>query len=216
MRVMVETLLSGARDDPEAAQHFLETLDRELRRMTALVNDLLELSRLDARMEAAPTERVALTPLIAEMEEAWQAVARDRGLKLEVSIPEETTVRGEAQGVRQILSNLLDNALKYTPAGGQVRISAREEAGHVLVEVADTGIGIPAADRDRIFERFYRVDKDRSRDLGGTGLGLSIVKHLAQVYGGSVTAESQLNRGSTFRVAFRTAEAERAPEQRHS
>jgi two-component system phosphate regulon sensor histidine kinase PhoR len=185
MRLMVETLLTGAREDPEAAQHFLQILNRELERMTALVNDLLELSRLDARVEAAPTERIALAALAAELEVGWQAVARDRNLRLEVSLPEGLSVRGEVQGVRQILANLLDNALKYTPAGGQ----------------------------ERIFERFYRVDKDRSRDLGGTGLGLSIVKHLAQTYGGSVAVESRLNRGSTFRVTLPLADAGRPSEE---
>jgi signal transduction histidine kinase len=141
----------------------------------------------------------------------WQAVARDRNLRLEVSLPEGLSVRGEVQGVRQILANLLDNALKYTSAGGQVRVSARQEGDGVLLEVADTGIGIPAADLERIFERFYRVDKDRSRDLGGTGLGLSIVKHLAQTYGGSVAVESRLNRGSTFRVSLPLASDSEAP-----
>jgi two-component system, OmpR family, phosphate regulon sensor histidine kinase PhoR len=202
MRVMVETLLTGAREDPEAAQHFLQILDRELQRMTALVNDLLELSRLDARAASAPTESIALAPLAAELEAGWQAVAGDRGLRLEVSLPEGLSVRGEVQGVRQILANLLDNALKYTPAGGQVRVSGRQEGDRALLEVTDTGIGIPAADLERIFERFYRVDKDRSRDVGGTGLGLSIVKHLVQTYGGSVAVESRLNRGSTFRVSL--------------
>jgi two-component system phosphate regulon sensor histidine kinase PhoR len=202
MRVMVETLLTGAREDPEAAQHFLQILDRELQRMTALVNDLLELSRLDARVESAPTESIALAPLAAELEVGWQAVARDRGLRLELLLPEGLSVRGEVQGVRQILANLLDNALKYTPAGGQVHVSGRQEGDHVFLDVSDTGIGIPAADLERIFERFYRVDKDRSRDLGGTGLGLSIVKHLVQTYGGSVAVESRLNRGSTFRVSL--------------
>jgi len=206
MRVMVETLLNGAREDPEAAQHFLEILDRELHRMTALVNDLLELSRLDARTEAAPTGSISLSPVISDLEESWQAVAQDRDLKLDLSIPEGLAVRGEVQGVRQILGNLLDNALKYTPSGGEVRVSARRENGRVLLEVADTGIGIPAADLDRIFERFYRVDKDRSRDVGGTGLGLSIVKHLVQAYGGTITVESRLNRGSTFRVRLPRAE----------
>lgn len=211
MRVMVETLMNSAREDPEAAHHFLEILDRELHRMTALVNDLLELSRLDARVEAPPTESISLAPLVAELESGWQAVAQDRELQLALSVPETLAVRGEAQGVRQILANLLDNALKYTPAGGQVHVSARKENGHVLLEVADTGIGIPTADLDRIFERFYRVDRDRSRDLGGTGLGLSIVKHLAQLYGGAITVESRLNRGSTFRVRLPRADSEPAP-----
>ena len=213
MRVMVETLLAGAREDPEAAQHFLQILDRELHRMTALVNDLLELSRLDAGVEAAHTIMIALAPLAAELEAGWRAVADDRGLRLEVSMPEGLAVCAEARGVRQILTNLLDNALKYTPAGGQVRVSARQENEDVVLEVADTGIGIPAADLDRIFERFYRVDRDRSRDLGGTGLGLSIVKHLAQAYGGSVAVESHLNRGSTFRVTLPLADAEDPSEE---
>jgi two-component system, OmpR family, phosphate regulon sensor histidine kinase PhoR len=205
MRVMVETLLGGARDDPEAAQRFLQILDRELHRMTNLVNDLLVLSRLDAPVEAADHERVPLAPLVAELEVGWQAVAQERGLGLAVDVPEELAVRGEKDGVRQILANLVDNAVKYTPAG-QIRVSAQRDGGSVLLEVSDTGIGIPAADQERIFERFYRVDKDRSRAVGGTGLGLSIVKHLVQAYGGSISVESRLNRGSLFRVWLKLEE----------
>jgi two-component system, OmpR family, phosphate regulon sensor histidine kinase PhoR len=205
MRVMVDTLLGGARDDPEAAQRFLQILDRELHRMTNLVNDLLVLSRLDAPVEAADHERVPLAPLVAELEVGWQAVAQERGLGLAVDVPEELAVRGEKDGVRQILANLVDNAVKYTPAG-QIRVSAQRDGGSVLLEVSDTGIGIPAADQERIFERFYRVDKDRSRAVGGTGLGLSIVKHLVQAYGGSISVESRLNRGSLFRVWLKLEE----------
>jgi signal transduction histidine kinase len=207
MRVMVETLLNGAREDPEAAHRFLQILDRELHRMTDLVNDLLVLSRLDAPVEAIELQRVVLGPIVTELEEGWQAVAAERGLRLAVAVPEELAVRGEKEGVRQILSNLIDNALKYTPAG-QIQVSARREGEQVVLEVRDTGIGIPAADLDRIFERFYRVDKDRSRDLGGTGLGLSIVKHLAQAYGGSIAVESRLNRGSLFRVRLKAEDAD--------
>jgi two-component system, OmpR family, phosphate regulon sensor histidine kinase PhoR len=205
MRVMVETLLGGASEDPEAAQRFLQILNHELHRMTNLVNDLLVLSRLDAPVEAVTQERVALAPLIAELKVGWQAVAQERGVGLEVSVPEELAVRGEKDGVRQILANLVDNALKYTPAG-QIRVSARREGRCALLEVSDTGIGIPPTDRERIFERFYRVDKDRSRAVGGTGLGLSIVKHLVQAYGGSISVESRLNRGSMFRVRLRLEE----------
>jgi two-component system phosphate regulon sensor histidine kinase PhoR len=205
MRVMVETLLGGASEDPEAAQRFLQILNHELQRMTNLVNDLLVLSRLDAPVEAVTQERVALAPLIAELKIGWQAVAQERGVGLGVSVPEELAVRGEKDGVRQILANLVDNALKYTPAG-QIRVSARREGSSALLEVSDTGIGIPPTDRERIFERFYRVDKDRSRAVGGTGLGLSIVKHLVQAYGGSISVESRLNRGSMFRVRLRLEE----------
>jgi signal transduction histidine kinase len=206
MRVMVETLLNGAQEDPEVAQRFLKILDRELRRMTSLVNDLLILSRLDAPVEAITPERVELAPLVSELEVGWQAVAEEQGLRLVIQVPETLAVQGEKGGVRQILSNLVDNALKYTPAG-EIRVSARQEGDRAVLEVIDTGIGIPAADLDRIFERFYRVDKDRSRDLGGTGLGLSIVKHLSLAYGGSVSVQSRMNRGSTFRVVLPLAGA---------
>jgi two-component system phosphate regulon sensor histidine kinase PhoR len=211
MRVMVETLLGGAREDPEAAERFLQILDRELRRMTRLVNDLLELSRLDAQTEPEAPGGVALAPLVADLEAGWQAIAREQGLRLEVRVPEPLSVRAEPEGLRQILGNLLDNALKYTPSGGQVRVTARRKSHQVVLEVADTGIGIPMADLDRIFERFYRVDKDRSRDVGGTGLGLSIVKHVVQLYGGSIAVESRLNQGSTFRVTLPVAEAVVSP-----
>jgi two-component system phosphate regulon sensor histidine kinase PhoR len=109
-------------------------------------------------------------------------------------------VAGDPDYLERAVSNLVDNAIKYTPEGGRIRVSAKSVGGEVLIEVADTGIGIPAEDVPRVFERFYRVDKSRSREMGGTGLGLSIVKHVVQVHGGSVDVESAVGKGSTFRV----------------
>jgi two-component system phosphate regulon sensor histidine kinase PhoR len=123
------------------------------------------------------------------------------------SLLADVAALADEKGVRTILSNLVDNAIKFTPAGGSVTIRCRADESRVTVEVEDTGIGIAAEDQARIFERFYRVDKARSREMGGTGLGLSIVKHLAQAFGGSVAVESQPGSGSTFRVELKRAQS---------
>ncbi len=132
-----------------------------------------------------------------------RAAAKKQTLTLDLNaLPGGVLVRADDEAVRQILDNLIDNALKYTPEGGDVRVSCRLEPDTIAVVVADTGIGIPREDLPRVFERFYRVDKARSRELGGTGLGLSIVKHLVQSIGGQIAVESRVGMGSTFTVLF--------------
>jgi two-component system phosphate regulon sensor histidine kinase PhoR len=127
-------------------------------------------------------------------------VAESKQIPLETALEEDLAVLADADGLRQIIDNLLSNAVNYTPAGGRVTVRARGSDGWGVLEVEDTGVGIAKQDQARIFERFYRVDRARARDVGGTGLGLSIVKHLAQTFGGDVSVHSELGRGSTFTV----------------
>jgi two-component system phosphate regulon sensor histidine kinase PhoR len=208
IKMTTETLLLGAKEKPEDRDRFLAMINTETDRLVALVNDLLDLSRIESGSAQVHLEPVSVGPLIAEIREEMQARAEERGQSLRMDAPAGLMARADSTALRQILLNLVDNALKYTPAGGLVEILAAPEGERVRIDVKDTGIGIPRADIHRIFERFYRVDKARSRQLGGTGLGLAIVKHLLEVQQGTIVVGSELNRGSTFTVSL-----PRAPEE---
>jgi two-component system phosphate regulon sensor histidine kinase PhoR len=180
-------------------------MDRHARRLANLVDDLLALSSIERGEQGLACARVD-TAALAE------ALIRDSGsLFAEKNIDVQLESQGSAlawadpQAVEQILTNLLDNALKYTAEGGSIGVSTEEDGDFVRIRVRDTGIGIPESDLGRIFERFYRVDKARSRELGGTGLGLSIVKHLVQQLGGEISVESRVGRGSTFSFTLPSA-----------
>jgi two-component system phosphate regulon sensor histidine kinase PhoR len=197
----VETLLAGALQDEHNNQQFLRRIEANVRRLTSLVSDLLSLARIESgQLEVARTTvdwREVLWGVLRLREPALAA----KGLALVVRGDERALrVRGDPEAMTQVLDNLLDNAIQYTPAPGRIEVRLASEGGHGLVAVADTGIGIPAADLERIFERFYRVDKARSRAAGGTGLGLSIVKNLVLRMEGDVRVASVEGRGSTFTV----------------
>lgn len=192
----VETLLDGALRDEKEAREFLEIIDRNVRRLGGIVADLLDLSRLEAGRQVVARERVELAALLARVKEAFEPVAARKKQTLEVA--GEGVLSADPVLLERALSNLVDNALKYTPEGGRIRVSAGPVDGRLELGVSDDGIGIPIEDQPRVFERFYRVDKSRSRDMGGTGLGLSIVKHVAQLHGGDVTVESAPGKGSRF------------------
>ncbi|MEI6084354.1 MAG: phosphate regulon sensor histidine kinase PhoR [Verrucomicrobiota bacterium] len=195
----VETLLDAEPPDAATGKQFLETVQRHSRRLEALIDDLLSISALEsqqARLDFAP---VALPAAIAGVIEELNQRAHDKQTGLTLEIPADLpAVLADGQRLHQVLVNLIDNAIKYTPAGTQVRVSATLKNGHVEICVADNGPGIAAEHLPRIFERFYRVDKARSRELGGTGLGLAIVKHIVQAHNGRVWVESQLEKGSQF------------------
>ena len=207
IRGFAETLLESAALSPEEQKNYLEVIHRHAQRLSSLVEDLLELSTIESRslrLEIAPVD-VARTAenLIADSrlrleERRIDAALRSDGRPLALA---------DARALDQVLGNLLDNALKYTEPGGSIEIAVEERLGRVRVSVADSGIGIPAEDTSRIFERFYRVDRARSRALGGTGLGLSIVKHLVQAMGGEISVKSALGRGSTFTFTLPSAGA---------
>jgi two-component system phosphate regulon sensor histidine kinase PhoR len=200
IKAMTETLVSDGRRAPELAERFLPDLEHQADRLGALVRDLLDLAALEAGpvpLERAPVDLAELAEGIAA---SRQSLSAQRGVSVKIEMPDDMTMISDRSALTRILSNLLDNALKYTEAGGQVGIQACREKEAVAITVWDTGIGIPVADLPRIFERFYRVDKARSRDLGGTGLGLAIVKHLVEALGGEISVESRLGEGSRFTV----------------
>jgi two-component system phosphate regulon sensor histidine kinase PhoR len=192
-----ETLLAS-KDRDEAARAQVRVIHRNSERLARLVDDLLELSRIESggvRLEPAPIDvaRVAESVL-----ESLAPRLKERSIEARVVDDGAPQARADRRAVEHVLENLLDNAAKYTEPGGRIEVRARREGDLVAVDVADTGIGISEADQIRVFERFYRVDRARSRDLGGTGLGLSIVKHLVQAMGGEVRLRSALGLGSTF------------------
>jgi two-component system phosphate regulon sensor histidine kinase PhoR len=206
IRGYVETLLDGALHDEKNNARFLEKIEQSTQRLSHLVTDLLSLARIEAQEGSLPLERVDLHALVEQARRRHEpaAVGRDQTLRLE-SCNGALQVLGDREALTQVLDNLVDNALKYTPPEGHVTIRLEREAGHALLEVQDDGIGIPAEDIERVFERFYRVDKARSRAAGGTGLGLSIVKHLVGAMQGEVEVQSEVDVGSTFRVRLTLA-----------
>jgi two-component system phosphate regulon sensor histidine kinase PhoR len=198
VKAMTETLLRGAWRDETVFLRYLEAIDNESDRLSNLVNDLLALAKLDAKRDVKQ-EPVDLEALLLEVKEHFtMAEATQTSLEIIPAAQPIPLASGNRDQLKQVLINLLDNAFKYTPSGGEIRISVRQEGAMLKVAVTDTGIGIPQEDQSRIFERFYRVDKAHSREVGGTGLGLAIVKHIVESHGGRVAVESSLKRGSVF------------------
>ncbi len=194
----VETLLDGARDKPEVATKFLETIDRNAERLKLLIEDLLTISELESGRLQLNLHAVALVPVVAKVLEDFKSRAEAKGTLLINQAP-DLTVHADTDRLEQVLGNLVDNAIKYGRANGSVTVGGRlMDGGQVEIFVQDDGPGIPREALERIFERFYRVDKARSREQGGTGLGLAIVKHIVQSHGGRVWAASEPGRGATF------------------
>jgi len=207
-----ETLLEGALEDPDTARHFVEIMHRESSHLSALIDELLDLSRVESgkfRLQRRPTPPAEL---IEAAVSRLAPKAEKKGIRLTAEVPGVLPpVDGDPDRLIQVLSNLVDNAVKYTPADGRVTVSAWKSEGGVRIAVQDTGPGIPQADLGRIFERFYRVDKARSRATGGTGLGLAIAKHIVEAHGGAIEVASEVGRGSTFTVILPTAGDETRP-----
>lgn len=206
----VETLLEGARDEPEVADRFLRVVAGETDRMVRLVNDLLTLSQIDSRRMRWEMEALDLGGLVAEVGEKFADRCRRKGLALDVAAAQNLPeVWGDRDRLEQVLSNLLNNAVDFTPADGAIHLSAEAEGDRVVVRVRDTGVGIPPEDLPRIFERFYRVDKARSREFGGTGLGLAIAREIVEAHGGRIEINSAPGRGTEVRfdIPVRPADA---------
>ncbi len=203
----VETLLSGGIDDTENNLRFLRKVAANADRLHALITDLLSLSRLESEVEPYALAVVDLRAIVERSVASFRDHVAAKGMAIEITT-ERTALRvvGDDGALTQVVDNLLDNAIKYTPDGGRVTIDLARDAGRIRLAVQDTGIGIPAKDLPRIFERFYRVDRARSRELGGTGLGLAIVKHIVQALRGSVEVTSELAKGSRFVVTLCAAE----------
>ena len=191
IRGFAETLREGAIEDPESARGFLEVILRHTRRLQALVDDLADLSRFEGEELELELGPVAAGALVDEVVRGLESQAKAKDLKVVCSgLDDAPPVMAEQRALEQVLVNLVDNAIKYTPQGGEVRIDLAAEGSDVFVEVANSGTGIPSKHLPRVFERFYRVDAGRSRELGGTGLGLSIVKHLVAKIGGEINVDS--------------------------
>ncbi len=203
----VETLRGGAIRDEARAMEFLETIERHARRLGAIVEDLLDLSRLESGGQALRSRTIDVAALLGKVAGSLRPLAEKKRQELVVdSSPSAEGLTADPDLLERAISNLVDNAVKYTPEGGRIRVSSHADGGDVVFEVEDDGIGIPEADQARIFERFYRVDKSRSRELGGTGLGLAIVKHVAQLHAGSVSLRSRLGEGTCFTLRLPRAE----------
>jgi len=194
-----ETLLSGALEDTANRRRFVEIIREHARRLAALTDDLLKLSRIEAGRLELEFRPISVEALVDGCVETTRLQAEAKGIQIHVDLPDRLPeVRGDGSQLAEVLQNLLDNAVQYTPSGGKIDVKARTNGREVIFTVADTGIGIPESDLERIFERFYRVDSARSREAGGTGLGLAIARHIVDAHGGRISVESAVGQGSRF------------------
>ena len=200
VRALAESLQTALPDDPAAALRFAERIGREAERLEVLARDLLDLSRVERG--TLDVEPVDLVGLVKEVAGGYADLAEERRIRLDTELRPGISMRGDRAQLGLLLSNLIDNALRHTPPGGTVRVRLDPAESRAVLQVADTGEGIPAGELPRVFERFYRVDKARARQTGGTGLGLAIVRHVAEAHGGTVRVDSELARGTTFTVTL--------------
>lgn len=198
----LETLVDEGMENPEQVKEYLMILQKHSHRMQNIVQDLLQLSRIESGLDPIRTALIPLKECVEKNILLLSPLAQKKGQTLRCAVPSGVHLAGDPEKINQVIVNLLDNAMKYSPEGGTVEIRGKEEKRTVEIEVEDTGIGIPAEDLDRVFERFYRVDRTRSRELGGTGLGLSIVKHIVEAHNGKVSVQSVLGKGSCFKLSF--------------
>lgn len=202
-----ETLLAGAYADGETCRRFLTIIDAEATRLMTLVDDLMALSRLESHAVRMDLRPVRLDALVTEAVTRMLPQAAQRRIALRTASAPATMVTADGDRILQVLTNLIDNAIKFTPDGGRVEVTLREDGTDAVVSVTDSGRGIPPDDLPRIFDRFYRVERSRSREAGGTGLGLAIAKHIVDAHGGRITATSRPGTGSTFSAALPLASA---------
>lgn len=202
-RGYLETLLDNPKQPPKELLRVLYIMEKHSMRLHALVEDLLSLARLESRAPSLELATVALQPFLEQLVADWKLKLEARNLQTTVRVEPATVCLLADEGrLEEVLHNLLDNAVKYSDEGSRIVLSGEQLDGHVVLSVTDAGKGIPPADLPHIFERFYRVEKARTREHGGTGLGLSIVKHIVQLHGGSVAAESAVGCGTTIKIAF--------------
>jgi two-component system phosphate regulon sensor histidine kinase PhoR len=206
-----ETLLAGAIDDPQNRIRFLQIILEHSRRLARLTDDLLELSKMDADRIDLEVDRLSVSQFVQSCLETTQRAAAEKNLHVSVNLHGALPdIAADRRRLAEVLQNLLDNAVQYTPSGGRIVVSASSEGNEVTFTVSDTGIGIPQVDQPRIFERFYRVDVARSREVGGTGLGLSIAKHLVEAHRGRIWVESEVGQGSKFHFSVPVFESQHA------
>jgi two-component system phosphate regulon sensor histidine kinase PhoR len=200
----VETLCQEGDVDPLEVKRFLGIIDKHVKRLTAIVDDLMQLARLEqgAEQPALNLSRVPVQSMLYSARQLCHHKAEEKSMRVEITCDETLTMPTDADLMEQAIVNLLDNAIKYSPPDGRIELSAQTESNRLRIRVKDEGIGISKKHLPRLFERFYRVDKARSRRMGGTGLGLAIVKHIVQAHNGQVTVESELGKGSTFTITL--------------
>jgi len=199
IKSVIETLESGAAADPQVARDFLQSADGEVDRLVQMVEELLELSRIESGELSMTREQVDVGAAVQSAAERLRPQAEKAGVGLSVETAANLpSVRGDRVSLERAIVNLINNAIKFTPDGGAVRVLARPDGAGVKIEVSDNGSGVESQDLPRVFERFYKAD--RARRAGGTGLGLAVVKHTAEAHGGRVEAESRLGEGSSFRI----------------
>ena len=203
LRLLAESLQETIDEDPVQARLFAAQLKKETERLSHLITDLLDLTRLENQEGVENPVSVDVRSVLMTVLASMRRVAREKNITLQwkrFGPAAQYTVRGDETLLNSMFTNLVENAVKYTPPGGRVEVTGGFEGSEIVIRVSDTGIGIPEPKLPRIFERFYRVDKARSKETGGTGLGLSIVKHIAENHGGRVTVESTVGEGTTFTV----------------
>jgi len=201
MRGILETLLEDVNMDPERQRSFLERLEAQSTRMSDLIADIISLANTESKDLKTQVELIDFRQPVKDSFDTLRPFGEQKDLSMEIELPNESVpVHAEAEALRRAVDNLIDNAIKFTDRGGEVRIQVYTLSGNAVLEVSDSGIGIEPRDQERVFERFYRIDKARSRELGGSGLGLSIVKRTAMAFGGDVTLKSLPGKGSTFKL----------------
>jgi two-component system, OmpR family, phosphate regulon sensor histidine kinase PhoR len=200
----VETLAQGSVDDPEEAQRFLEIIQKHVQRLVVIIEDLMQLACLErgGRMDRSLLRTIGIKSLLSAAAQLCRSSAEEKKISVEVTCPEGLEARMDGPLMEQAVVNLLDNAIKYSPANSRVTVWAETAEGQIRIHCKDQGMGIARKHLHRLFERFYRVDKARSRRMGGTGLGLAIVKHIVQAHGGHVTVESEQGLGSVFTITL--------------
>jgi len=205
MKILIETLMYQDPMDPAMTKEFLTDVNKEIDRLNGIVSDLLTLVNIDSGMKLN-LEELDIGNLLQEQVKRLSPLARENGIELDGQVKESLEVNGDALKLQQVVYNIIDNAIKYTPRGGEVHCTLNRAGKKAIIRVQDTGVGIPEDDLPHIFDRFYRVDKARSRETGGTGLGLSIVKQFVLLHGGNITATSAPGKGSTFTIELPLAE----------
>ena len=200
MKILIETLLYQDPMDPAMTKDFLGDVNKEIDRLNHIVSDLLTLVNIDSGGMKLNLAEMSLSALLEEQVNRLLPLARENGIEINLKMKDDTKIVGDSLKLQQVIYNVIDNAIKYTPRGGEVETSLTRTGKRAVIRISDTGIGIPATDLPHVFDRFYRVDKARSRATGGTGLGLSIVKQIVQQHGGTITCTSTEGKGTTFEI----------------
>lgn len=200
MKILLESLIYQDDMDPELRKEFMQDVDKEIDRLNSVIGDLLTLVHIDSHKMKLRREIMRLSDAVKETVRRLSPLANGRLQEIDVSITDECEMFADSLKIQQVLYNIIENAIKYTPDGGQIRVRLFREGRDAILKISDTGVGIPKEDLPHIFDRFYRVDKARSRETGGTGLGLSIVQQIVRLHAGSIDVQSEVGKGTTFTI----------------